>query len=167
MESVVLSDFERSKTHYHGSLTIFSDKPLMRSSYCYYFTLCEVFTPASSGGFSLQPEWQQVSSGLQDFSQYSSWSQDCCSLDGLHSSSDFQIFHSSFQVSEDRSKNTNNNWYHRHPQAPYFLALCQGSILLLLVVVVFNFRFFTILDQTSLLGLLNRPIALLQRGKTP
>ena len=33
----------------------------------------------------------QVSSSLQDSSQYSGWSQQCCSLDGLHLSSYFQV----------------------------------------------------------------------------
>ena len=36
-------------------------------------------------------EWQQVSSGLQDSSQYSGRSQQCCNLDGLDSSSNFQL----------------------------------------------------------------------------
>ena len=37
-------------------------------------------------------EWQQVSSSLQDSSQYSSRSQQGCSLHGLHTSSYFQVF---------------------------------------------------------------------------
>ena len=36
---------------------------------------------------SLETEWQQVSSSLQDTSQYSGWSQKNCSLECLHSSS--------------------------------------------------------------------------------
>ena len=40
-------------------------------------------------GFSLESEWQQVSSSLQDSSQYSDRSQQCCSLDGFHSFSYF------------------------------------------------------------------------------
>ena len=43
----------------------------------------EFFTPALANGFSLESEWQQVSTSLQDFYQYSSWSQ-CCNLDGFH-----------------------------------------------------------------------------------
>ena len=42
-------------------------------------------------------EWQQVSSALQDFSEYSGQSQRCCNLIGLDSSSDFQLFPSPFQ----------------------------------------------------------------------
>ena len=35
----------------------------------------EFFTSALAGGFSLESEWQQVSSSLQDSSQYSGHSQ--------------------------------------------------------------------------------------------
>ena len=45
---------------------------------------------------SLKSYWQQISTALQDSSQYSDRSQQCCSLDGLDSSSDFQLFQSSF-----------------------------------------------------------------------
>ena len=48
--------------------------------YHYYFTPCEFFTPALVGDHSLKFERQQVSSGLQDSSQYSSQSQQCCSV---------------------------------------------------------------------------------------
>ena len=37
--------------------------------------LWEFFTPALAKGFSLEFEWQQVSSSLQDSSQYSGRSQ--------------------------------------------------------------------------------------------
>ena len=53
-----------------------------------YITLDEFFSPALADGLSLDSEWQQVSSGLQDSSQYSGWSQKCCTLDSLGSSSD-------------------------------------------------------------------------------
>ena len=47
----------------------------------------EFFTSALADGLSLEFEWQQVSSSLHDSTQYSGRSQQCCSLDGLHSSS--------------------------------------------------------------------------------
>ena len=47
------------------------------------------FTPVFAGRLSLKSEWQQFSSCLQDFSQYSSRSQQCCSLDGFDSLTDF------------------------------------------------------------------------------
>ena len=50
-------------------------------------TSLEFFTSALADGLSLEFEWQQVSSSLQDSSQYSGRPQQCCSLDGLHSSS--------------------------------------------------------------------------------
>ena len=49
----------------------------------------EFFTPALADSISLEFEWQQVSSSLQKSSQYSGWSPQCCSLDGLHSPSYF------------------------------------------------------------------------------
>ena len=60
--------------------------------YYYHFTPYKFFTLA--GGLSLESEWQQVSSGLQDSSQYSGWSQQCFSLDDLDSLSDFQFLQS-------------------------------------------------------------------------
>ena len=45
-------------------------------------------------GLSLEFEWPQISSSLQDFSQYSDISQLCCILDCLHSSSYFQVLKS-------------------------------------------------------------------------
>ena len=42
----------------------------------------------------------------------------CCSLDGLDLSSNFQILQPSYQTFNDRSKCTNNNWYHRHLYVP-------------------------------------------------
>ena len=53
-----------------------------------------VFASVSADCFSLEFEWQQVSSSIQDSSQYSDCSQQCCSLDGLHSSSYFQVLQS-------------------------------------------------------------------------
>ena len=45
----------------------------------------------SVDGFPLEFDWQQISSSLQDSSQYSCQSQQYCSLDGLHSSSYFLL----------------------------------------------------------------------------
>ena len=52
----------------------------------------EFFTSVLADGFSLESEWQQVSSSLQDSSQYSGRLQLFSSLDGLHSSANFQVF---------------------------------------------------------------------------
>ena len=59
--------------------------------YCYFIHLRVFFTPALADGFPLECEWQQVFSSLQDSPQYSGRSQQCCSLEGLHSSSYFQL----------------------------------------------------------------------------
>ena len=62
--------------------------------YYYYYLLIKVFYISFSWWFSLKFEWQQVSSSLQDSSQYSGRSQYCCCLYGLHSSSNFQVLQS-------------------------------------------------------------------------
>ena len=56
------------------------------------FTPLEFFTSALADGLSLEFERQQVSSCLQDTSQYSGRSQKYCHLEGLHSAANFQVF---------------------------------------------------------------------------
>ena len=55
------------------------------------FTPLEFFTPALADGLSLEFERQQVSSSLQDTSQYCGRSQKCCHLEGLYSAANFQV----------------------------------------------------------------------------
>ena len=55
--------------------------------------LFEFFIPALVDSFSLDFEWQQVSSSLQESFQYSCWYQQFRSLDGFHSSSYFHVLH--------------------------------------------------------------------------
>ena len=62
--------------------------------------------------FPQNSKWQQGSSCVQDTSQYSDTSQQYCSLDGLHSSSYFQVLQSLYQYFGNCNKHTNNNWYH-------------------------------------------------------
>ena len=50
-----------------------------------------VSTSVLADSFSLEFEWQQVSSSLQDSSQYSGRSQQCCHLDSLYPSANFQV----------------------------------------------------------------------------
>ena len=50
--------------------------------------------------FHWSREWQQISLSHQDSSQYSGWSQYCCSFDGLDSSSDFQLLQFFYQAFE-------------------------------------------------------------------
>ena len=59
--------------------------------YYYYYYSLEFFTSALANGFSLETEWQQVSSSLQDSSQDSGCSQRCCRLDSLYPSANFQV----------------------------------------------------------------------------
>ena len=66
----------------------------------YYYNIIssEFFTPALVESLSLECEWQQVSLSLKKFFQYSGRSQQCCSLDGLDSFSDFLLFKFCYQV---------------------------------------------------------------------
>ena len=60
--------------------------------YYHYYTLCEYFQPALADGLWLEPEWQQVSAGLQN-SSYSGLSQQCNSQEGhCFSSTILQVY---------------------------------------------------------------------------
>ena len=54
------------------------------------FSPLEFFTSVLADGFSLEFEWLQVSSSLQDSSQDSGRYQQCCRLDSLYPSANFQ-----------------------------------------------------------------------------
>ena len=53
--------------------------------------ILEFFTSVLADGFSLEFEWQQVSSSVLDSSQDSGRPQQCCRLDSLHSYPNFQV----------------------------------------------------------------------------
>ena len=89
--------------------------------------LCEFFTLAFVDDFSQKSGWQQVSSGLQDSSQYSGRSQQCSSLDGLLMSSNFHIFQSLYQSFRDCSKHVNYNSYLCHLHVLYFFSSLARS----------------------------------------
>ena len=55
------------------------------------YTPLGFFTSALADGFSLESKWQQVSSSLQDSSLDFDCSQQCCRLDSLYSSANFQV----------------------------------------------------------------------------
>ena len=74
--------------------------------YYYYYYYCEIFAPAVIGGLSLESGWEQISSGLQDSPEYSSRTLQCCGLDDLDSSSDFQFLQSPFLTVKNRYKHT-------------------------------------------------------------
>ena len=79
--------------------------------------------------FSLEFEWQQVSSSLQDSSQYSGRSQYCCSLNSLHPSRYFQVLQSLYQSFSNCTKST--NWYNRQFHVPqYFQFPCKVEVLI-------------------------------------
>ena len=68
--------------------------------------------------FSLESEWQQVSSSHQDSYQYSDRFQQCYTLDGLHSSFYVQVLLFLNQAFSDCTKRTNYNWHHLHIYIP-------------------------------------------------
>ena len=111
------------------------------------YLLGEFFTPALGNGFSLEFEWQQVSSSLQESSQYSDRSHWCSSLEGnfqvpclfinlsvtvprasitidiivsfmFHSFCYFQVIQSLYKSFADCTKSTNYNWCYRHFHVP-------------------------------------------------
>ena len=66
-------------------------------SHFYYYSSRDFFIPALPDGLSLESDWQRVTSSLLESSNYSGWSQKCCSLDDLDSPSDFQFFKHPFE----------------------------------------------------------------------
>ena len=86
----------------------------------YYLASCEYFTSQLADGLSLESKWQEVSPCLLDSSQYSKQSEQCCSLVGLDSSSDFQHFQSLFEDLRDRTNRASYDWYHRHLHVTQF-----------------------------------------------
>ena len=70
---------------------LFSFESFSHQRYQIIIIIIEFFTPGLADGFSLEFEWQQVSSSLQDSSQSSGRPQQCCSLDTLHPSANFQV----------------------------------------------------------------------------
>ena len=58
----------------------------------FWITRAKVFTPTLAYDLSMELDWHEILSNLQHFSLYSSRPQRCCSLYGLGSSSDFQLF---------------------------------------------------------------------------
>ena len=78
--------FDRSEYHHFSK-----HPPLSFSVVLIIIHSLELFTSALADGFTLESEWQQVSSSLQDFSQYSVRSQQCYRLHGLHSSAVFHV----------------------------------------------------------------------------
>ena len=64
-----------------------------------------------AGGFLLEFEWQQVSSSLQDSSQYSGRPQQCCRLDSLHPSANFQVLQAVQQFFSYCAQRTDHDWH--------------------------------------------------------
>ena len=106
----------------------------------YYYLLFESFSDQ-------EVEWQQVSSSLQDSSQYSSRSQQFNTLDGLHSSSNFQILKSCYQIFCNCTKITNNNWRNRSFHVSLYFRF-SSKVLVLTLLFAF-FQFYSVVNRDS------------------
>ena len=105
----------------------------------------EFFMSALADDLSLEFEWQQVSSSLQNSSQYSGRCRQCCGLDGIHSSSYFQVTQSNLLVIVLRAPITNGINFHV-PQLFFFQFISKVYILILL----FSFfQFYSVISQDS------------------
>ena len=91
-------------------------------------------------------EEQQVSLSLRDSSRHSDRSQQCSSLDDLHSASYFQVLQSLYQSFSDYSKSTNRHWYNRHFHvSQFFLVLYHVEKSLIFVF----FQFYCVVSPAS------------------
>ena len=105
----------------------------------------------------------KVSSGLQDSSQYSGRSQQCCSMNGLDSFSDFQLFQPSFS---SLFKWASDNWYYRNLQVPQLSLLSRKTkhffifFVYLFCILIRKERksstFLLIITSSGLVGLMSR-----------
>ena len=105
------------------------------------------FTSALANGFPMKLDWQQVSSSLQDSSQYSDRSQQCFCLDSLHPSRYFKVLHFLYQSFGDDTKSTNYNWYKRYFHVPQ---LCQFPSKVQVLIPLFTFfQFYSVVCRDS------------------
>ena len=94
--------------------------------------------PAFANSLSLEFEWQQVSSSLQDSSQYWGRSKRFSSLDSHDSSHYFHVIQSLYQSSGYCIKSTNYYWYNRNFHVPQFFNYLARSRYLSLFALSFN-----------------------------
>ena len=105
------------------------------------------FTSSLADGLSQKSEWQQVSSSLHDSSKYSGRSQQCCSLDGLYSSSYFPVLQSLYQSFGACTKRINDNWYNCHFHVPHFF-LFPSKVHVLILLFTF-YQFYSVVSRDS------------------
>ena len=113
----------------------------------YYFSPCGFFTSAFIDSFPLEFVLKKFFSSLQDSSQYSGRSRQCCSLDSLHPSRYFQVLQSLYQSFGDCIKSTNFNRYHRHFRvSQFFRFLSKVEVLTPLFAF---FKFYSVVRRDS------------------
>ena len=105
------------------------------SDYHYYSTLSEFLSSALADGVSLKSKWQ-VSSSLQNYSQYYGRSQQCCCSVCLHLASYFQVIYSFYRTFGGCAKRTNDN---RYFHVPHFFQFPSKVQVLILHLVFFQF----------------------------
>ena len=96
------------------------------------FILLEFFTSVLADGFSLEFEWQQVSSSLQDSSQYSGNAVIWMVSTRPPTSKSSRPFNNPLVIV---SKSTNHNWHNRHFNVPQ---LFQFSIKVEVLILLFT-----------------------------
>ena len=89
--------------------------------YIYYYYYYYYSLPALTSGLSLQSYWQQMFSGLHDYSQNSWRSQQYGNPDSVNSSSNVQLHKSFPQSREDRAKRIKYDLYNSHTHLPQFI----------------------------------------------
>ena len=115
--------------------------------YYYHFTSWESFESALADGLSLEFKWLQISLSLEDCYQHSARPQQCCSIDGLHSTSYLQVLQSFNQSFDDCTKSTNYSWYNRYFHVPQFFRFnCKVQVLILLLAF---FQFYFVVRRDS------------------
>ena len=101
--------------------------------------LASFFIPILTGFMSVNSEWQQVFSSLQNSSKYPSWFLNCCDLDNLHSSFNLWFTQALSQILGDCSKDVKLQLLSLSLHVPL---LFQLSIKVQISIYLFSFFYF-------------------------
>ena len=95
----------------------------------FYVFLLRVFHNNADWWFLTWVSVTTSPSRLQDFSLYSAWSKQWCSLNGLHSSFYFHVLQSLNQSFSDSTERTSYNWCDRYSLVSQFFQ-CSSKVLI-------------------------------------
>ena len=99
-----------------------------------------LYTLALAGSLSLVSEWSKVTLDFHNFSVYSSWSQQCCSLDGFDSPNDFQFLKSLLGDPGNRPGLIDYNWNYFFLHVPELFEFSCNVQVFLYILFSFIFR---------------------------